>query len=666
MKFKAVHIVVFVSIFAGFASDLWAQQAPWSVRMADSFMKMQPDSILVGNNKFSRWDYESGLMYKALERVWHRTGDGKYIQYVQHDLDHFVREDGSIRTYKLEDYNLDMIAPGHALLTMSQLSISSKAKYRKAADLLRHQLEGQPRTNEGGYWHKKRYPSQMWLDGLFMAEPFSIEYATLLGSSADKATEIADVLKQFELIQKYARDPKTGLIYHGYDESKQQRWANPQTGQSPNFWGRAMGWYAMALVDVLDFLPETHPDRPKLVQYLRDLMSALVKYQDAPSGCWRLVVDQGTKDGNYLEASATGMYVYTLLKGIRLGYLPASFKRAAQKGFAGMMRQFIEVDATGLVNLNGTVSVGGLGGEPYRDGSLRYYLSEPIRKNDLKGYGAFIMANVEWEIAQENGIVGIGKKQNGKAKTVTVDTYFNNEYRTKESETTPKELVAAATKEIERFHYTWEDKLHSGFWFWGNTFRQLGAKTTTLPDAPTAANLRDTDVYIIVDPDTPKETANPHYIEAAHVAAIREWVSRGGVLVLMANDPNNCELPHFNELAKAFGITFSNRSRNMVQGVQFDQGAIQIPSNSEIFKHTQKVYLKEISILETQSPASAVVREGEDTIMAVAKLGRGTVFAVGDPWLYNEYVDGRRIPTSFQNFQAGKDLAEWLLKQVKR
>nr|WP_311136556.1 glycoside hydrolase family 88 protein [Hymenobacter cellulosilyticus] len=228
---------------------------PMSQRMADSFIGWHPDSILIGNRKTARWDYEQGLMLKALERVWNRTGDPKYFTYMQKDLDQFVREDGTIRTYKLEDYNLDNLTTGHALLTMSQSSVPKQEKYIKAAQLLRKQLDGQPRTKAGGFWHKKVYPNQMWLDGLYMAEPFYAEYSAVF----NQPQGFDDVAKQFALIEKNLVDPKTGLLYHGYDESKEQKWANKTTGQSPNFWDRGMGWYAMALVDVLDYFPRTTP-----------------------------------------------------------------------------------------------------------------------------------------------------------------------------------------------------------------------------------------------------------------------------------------------------------------------------------------------------------------------------------------------------------------------
>ncbi|MGN7888918.1 glycoside hydrolase family 88 protein [Dyadobacter sp. 22481] len=609
--------------------------------MADSFIANHKDSILVGKNTATKWDYEQGLMLKAIEKVWCRTGEGKYFEYIRKDIDQYVRPDGTIRTYRADEFNIDNIPPGRALLTLYQQSQPDKEKYKKAADLLWRQLEQQPRTKEGGYWHKKRYPNQMWLDGLFMGEPFAAEYSLIF----NHPEHFDDIVKQFALIEKYAVDEKTGLVYHAYDESREQKWADKKTGRSPSFWARAIGWYAIALVDVLDYLPAQHPGRAQLISYLQRLAPVLAKYQDPESGTWYQVIDQGKRAGNYLEASASCMFVYALAKGARMGYIPAKFAVNAKKGYQGILQNFVEKEANGTLSLNKTVSVGGLGGTPYRDGTYEYYLSEPIRKNDLKGIGPFIFASVEMEIAAENAV--------GKSKTVGLDYYFNHETR--------KDLTGGP----EQFHYTWEDRMHSGFWLWGNTFRELGVKTVALPAPPTAASLKGIDVYIIVDPDTKKEAAEPHFIDDKSISEIEKWVKAGGVLVLMANDTANCEIPHFNKLAAKFGIQFTSKNRNMVQGTQFEQGKLIIPADAKaVFKNTEKIYIKELSPLSLTSPAKALLTDQGDIIFGVSKYGKGTVFAVGDPWLYNEYVDGRRIDTSFENFEAGKDLAGWLLKQV--
>ncbi|SFQ40899.1 glycoside hydrolase family 88/105 protein [Hymenobacter arizonensis] len=617
-----------------------AQVVPMSQRMADSFISWHPDSILIGNRKTVRWDYEQGLMMRAMERVWQRSGDPKYFTYIKKDLDQFVQNDGTIRTYKLEDYNLDNLTTGHALLLLSQVSLPSNGneKYIKAAQLLRKQLDGQPRTKAGGFWHKKIYENQMWLDGLYMAEPFYAEYSQVFNQPAG----FDDIAKQFALIEKNLVDSKTGLLYHGYDESRQQQWANKTTGQSPHFWDRGIGWYSMALVDVLDYFPQNHPQRPAIIKALQQLAPVLAKYQDSKTGTWSLVMNQESRNGNYAEASGSSMFVYALAKGVRMGYLDKSFAKVAQKGYDGLLKSFVATEPTGALAFNGTVSVGGLGGKPYRDGSYEYYLSEPLRKNDLKGVGPFILASTEMEIAAENSA--------GQNKTVGLDYHFNHEMR--------KNPI---TGEQEQWHYTWEERTHGGFWLWGNQFRELGAKTVAVPAAPTAASLKNLSVYIIVDPDSRKESPKPNYIQPADTKVITEWVKGGGTLVLFANDTANSEIKNFNLLAKNFGVQFTDESVNMVKGDQFEQGKVDLTSGKTVFKNAKKAYVKELAVLSAQAPAQPLVTDGGKVIMATAKLGKGRVFVLGDPWLYNEYVDGRKIPAEYQNFQAGKDLANWLL-----
>ena len=349
----------------------------------------------------AKWTYDHGLVLKGIERVYTATNDKQYFDFIQRSIDHFVADDGSIRTYRIDEYNIDHILPGRNLLFLYKTT--GQEKYRKAAALLREQLKTHPRTSEGGFWHKKIYPSQMWLDGLYMGEPFYTEYAVTFKEDA----AFDDIAKQFILMERHSRDVKTGLLYHGWDESKQQRWANPTNGRSPNFWGRAMGWYAMGLVDTLDYFPQKHPQRAELIAILNRLARAVAKYQDSQSGVWYQVLDKAGAKGNYLESSAACMFVYALAKGVRNGYLPASYMKIANEGYRGIQKEFVKYDASGRFNLAGTVSVAGLGGNPYRDGSYEYYLSEKVVTNDPKGIGAFLMAATEMEaVAKTNRVRG--------------------------------------------------------------------------------------------------------------------------------------------------------------------------------------------------------------------------------------------------------------------
>jgi unsaturated rhamnogalacturonyl hydrolase len=356
----------------------------WSARMADS-------AIARHSPASARWHYEHGLVLKAIEQVWRATGDDGYWRFIKDTVDLFIDSEGQIRTYRVEEYNLDQINPGKLLFPLYQAT--GDARYKNAIALLRRQLAGQPRTSSGAFWHKQIYPFQIWLDGLYMAGPFYAEY----GATFDEPAAFDDVAHEISLVEAHMRDPRTGLLYHGWDESRQQRWADPATGCSPHFWGRAIGWYAMALVDVLDYLPPAHPQRPTIIANLVRLADALARFQDSLTGLWYQVLDQGEREGNYLEASAACMFVYAIAKAVRNAYLSGGYLHIAQSGYRGILQHLVRVDQRGLVDLERICSVAGLGGDPYRDGSYAYYVGEPIATNDYKGVGAFILAAVEME-----------------------------------------------------------------------------------------------------------------------------------------------------------------------------------------------------------------------------------------------------------------------------
>jgi unsaturated rhamnogalacturonyl hydrolase len=354
----------------------------WSVRVADALIARSPVV-------HPRWDYTAGVALLAIERVAAKTGDPRYRAYVKDNLDRLVKPDGSIDTYEAEEQNLDQINEGRLLLPLYERTHDER--YLKAAALLREQLRHQPRTIEGGFWHKKIYPHQMWLDGLYMAEPFYAQWAASQGEP--KAFD--DIARQFLLITSHTRDPKTGLFSHGWDESQSEIWADKATGRSPHFWGRGLGWLAMALVDVLDYLPAEHKDRATLVHTLTDLADAVARVQDPDTGLWYQVLDEPRRPGNYQETSASAMFVYALAKGEREGYLSERFRGVAERGYAGLLDHAVKVGEDGRVSLGGICQVAGLGGKQRRDGSFEYYMSEPVVSDDLKGVGPFILASLE-------------------------------------------------------------------------------------------------------------------------------------------------------------------------------------------------------------------------------------------------------------------------------
>lgn len=365
---------------------------PWSQRIADSFIALHPDSIVYADEeKSKRWNYEQGLMLEAFYQMWIHTKNDTYKNYFKKNLDHYIRNDGAISTYTLTEFNIDNVAPGKAVLRAYDLF--KEKKYKFAADTLRRQLALHPRTSEGGFWHKKIYPNQMWLDGLYMGEPFYVLYSSMFNDTA----AYNDIANQFLLIAKHSYDSTTGLFYHGWDESKQQQWANPQTGCSPNFWGRSLGWFAMALVDVLDYFPERHPKRKELLTVFQNFMNSALRFRDEKTKTWYQIVDKPSAAGNYPEASVSAMFTYSFAKGVNKGYLTPLFAAAARESFEGLVKQFVTVNEHGSIFLNDVCKVSGLGGNPYRDGSVEYYVSEPRRTNDFKGYGPFLLAAIEVE-----------------------------------------------------------------------------------------------------------------------------------------------------------------------------------------------------------------------------------------------------------------------------
>ena len=396
VNFKNVRIipeegpVLILNNVKDFKSDInYNEQAKYYVRMADSEMKRNPESWMLDFSTQPKWNYTQGLVLKSIADVWKKTGDKKYFSYVQSYADTMLLNTGKdIRTYKLEDYSLDHINPGKILFPL--YNQTKDEKYKNALLLLRDQMKSQPRTSAGGFWHKKIYPHQMWLDGIYMAAPFLAEYA----AKFDEPALFDDIALQITTIASKTKDRKTGLYYHGWDESKQEQWANPRTGQSPSFWSRSMGWYAMGIVDVLDFLPENHPQRQEIIHIFQQLINALEKKQDPKTGLWYQVTDKIGEKGNYLESTGSIMFIYSMLKGAKKGYLSKNYEEKANKLYASYLKNFVKEEPDGTLTITNCCSVAGLGGKDYRNGSYQYYISEPVRDNDPKATGPFIMTSL--------------------------------------------------------------------------------------------------------------------------------------------------------------------------------------------------------------------------------------------------------------------------------
>jgi len=634
----AVALVVVCASFTAWSQEKQSE-LPWSQRAALAAMTRWPGGHIDGPAAKPAFKYELGTLLQGIDDVYLNTADPRYYNYMKSAVDELVTPDGAIPTYKPEENQLDSILMGRQLLRL--YGMTQQKRYLIAATTLYEQLEKQPRTPSGGFWHKQRYPNQMWLDGLYMAEPFYAEYASI----SHHPEKFADIAHQFALVAEHMRDAKTGLLYHGWDESKQQRWADPKTGLSPEFWGRAMGWTMMALVDTLDYYPANDPGRKQLIGILNEEAAALVKVQDAQTGLWYQVLDKGGKKGNYLESSASSMFVYALAKGVRRGYLPESYLPAAEKGYKGILAKFVQTGPGGDVSVTGTVKVGGLGGSPYRDGTYAYYLSEPVVSNDPKGVGPFLMAASEMENAE--------KAKLGRGDTVVVDGWFNSQ----------KMTDAFGQKFL--FHYKWGFQSEAGYSMFGRIFENYGAHLAELDTEPTAEKLKGAQVFVIVSPDIPAKNPTPNYANATDAEELAKWVKDGGVLVIMENDTSFADLEHFNAISEKFGIHYNSVLRKHVVGTQWEMGKIAIDGNSPVFHAPHTLYTKDVCTISVSGPATPLLQEGDDIFMARAKYGKGTVIAMVDPWLYNEYTDGRRLPTEYDNYAGGVEFARYILEQVK-
>jgi unsaturated rhamnogalacturonyl hydrolase len=359
----------------------------WSIQMANTIMNKNNYLIDYNGKGQIGWSYDVAMLAISIDKL----GDAnvKYSDYMKSYFDNFINMDGTVKDYSLKDYNIDKINPAKGLITLYKRT--GEEKYRKAINLFVNQMKSQPKTKTGGYWHKQKYPNQMWLDGIYMASPFLAQYAKEFN-----APEWFDVVShQVLIIHKKALDPATGLLYHAWDESKEQRWSNQITGQSPHFWSRAMGWYLMAIVDILDFFPENHSDRDKMITILKDEIDALLKIADSETGLWYQVLDQGSRAGNYIEGSGSCMYIYAMAKAANRGYIDANYKKIANKKFDSVIRTLIRKDENGDIILKNVCGGCGLGGNPYRDGCYNYYITEKVIDNDCKGVAPFILASIE-------------------------------------------------------------------------------------------------------------------------------------------------------------------------------------------------------------------------------------------------------------------------------
>jgi unsaturated rhamnogalacturonyl hydrolase len=365
-----------------------ADNLKWSERTALTIFNKYPKAWQIDGTEKPKWDYKMSLVLTAFEKLYQKTNYKKYFNYIKEYADEMIDSSGNIKKYDVKEYNIDYVNPGKLLFNL--YDITKDDRYQKVIQQLRTQLETQPRTASGGFWHKQIYPNQMWIDGLYMAEPFYTQYTVTYESG--KALD--DVAKQFELVQNHLVDKKTGLVYQAWDESKQIGWANPETGTSPTIWGRGIGWYMMALVETLDYYPKTNPNYKVLVGYLNQISKNVLKYK-SEAGLWYQVTDKPEMKDNFLESSSSAMIIYSLAKGADKGYLTSNYKKIAQKSFDAFVKEFVKKGENGEVIISNVSSNVGLGGKPFRDGTNEYYIKSKTRDNSSPALTAFLLSAIE-------------------------------------------------------------------------------------------------------------------------------------------------------------------------------------------------------------------------------------------------------------------------------
>ncbi|RYY59370.1 MAG: hypothetical protein EOO05_13460 [Chitinophagaceae bacterium] len=384
-----------------------------------------------------------------------------------------------------------------------------------------------------------------------------------------------------------------------------------------------------AFLSSIDKIPGDPLRKQELVHLFQAYAKKTRALQDTSSGKW----PSGGKTDAAGEYATTALIAYTFAKGVRMGYLEEDYLASASKAYAFILKQFR--GAKGAKDRGAADKSGGT--ETIRES----FMGDPSR------VGSFILAATEMEML-ETATAGKGKK-------VVLDYYYNNEWQ---KDVTGKDV---------RWHYTWEDRSNSGYHMLGHVFMSNGAKISRLETSAADLAKQKASLYIIVDPDTEKETAKPHFIEQADITHIKKWVGDGGVLLLLGNDKGNAEFTHLNELAASFGIHFNEDKQNTVIDDMFEQGVVMSPAGSAVFgTQAKKLFIKEFSSLALQSPAEAVLTKGDIKVMALSKYGNGWVVALGDPWIYNEYIDGRKLTTDFQNYPATVEWVKWMLSLSKK
>ena len=586
-------------------------QTPLKLKVAASVMKIWPDTFVLSPNSSKKLNADEAVILKAMEELWYATGDAQYYQYVEHRIDDYVKQDGTLNDNILGEFTIEGLNIAKNFLTLFQ--VTGKEKYKKAVDLMYAQ------------WmqYKKLNQHPISIDELYMGVVFQAQYLSVFHDTA----AFNEITQQFILLE------------HSWDPTKIHTSTKSIKTKSSHLWARTMGWYGMALVDALDYYPIDHPGRNVLIQILNRYAKAIIKVQNT-NGLWYDIIDVPKDPRNYFESSASSMMSKVLFKSVKLGYIDPTYVVYAQKAYDGLIAKCVRFTNDNFELLN-SVAVSNTSGTSYQEGSLDYFFQQPMVVNDPKAVGVFLQCAIQAD--------AYAKTPFKAHKRVTLDAYYNNE------------IKKDAQGNDYRWHYSWEELSNSGNACLGAQFIDRGALLRTLTKAPTTENLKNTNVYIIIDADNVKDNPRPNFMNEQDANTIALWVKQGGVLLVMANDSANTDLVHMNILFQKFGVRATNNSVNMVKGDNYEMGNVFAVKGNGVFSESIKMHLKEVSALEVKAPATVVATNGDVPVMAKVNYGKGKVMIVGDPWLYNEYLDGRKLPKQYQNFQAAQQLVNWLM-----
>ena len=580
-----------------------AQSAPNAERMAKAIISSQGEN----GPTALHWSEKTGLLLAGMDAAWYNSADGDDFRFVKQAVDAYLASKST--TASPQPTPADALM-GSQLLFLYRVTL--KPEYFRAASIERQRALAAC----GGLTNGDQAVTQKDSANLCTAQPFLAEYARVFDSPQDFGTVTASFAKMEPAIET------------SFDTGKEKESGNASRELA-------------SLVDSLPYFTQNNPGRAQLLAILHRMADAIRQHQDTKTGLLYVAEQGSTASRSDDLAFSNCLLIYGILKAVRLGYLPSQDAAAAERAWRSVEQRFVHMDASGGMHLVDMAhSINTAGGENAGPGSS-------VDDVQLNGEGALLLAATEADLAP-TATLAQGKK-------VLLDAWYNSQQRTN------------AAGQTEYFHYKWSDYTDSGYALLGHLFRSFGAETDTLYSPPTSANLKGASVYIIASPDIPIKNPNPQYLNNPEAAAIADWVKQGGVLVMMENDPPNADIDHLNLLADRFGIHFDNVLHHHILGEHVEDGTMHVTPGGPLFRHEHTLYMKDTCAISLQAPAVALFRDRGDVVMATAKYGHGTVFAAVDPWLYNEYTDGRKNPKiygQFDNFAGGREFVHWLLLQI--